>query len=136
MVLHPGVQSGESEYDEQDVLVVEFDVPCDFVRAVGEETLEPLHESVHVAGLDILDELPDRESALALLQRGVVGEEEVQEPLLDLPVRKPELEDPGLRDISLDGEVSALVDDPDRVPRGGVDAVEDLGGGLLVGERE
>ena len=134
MVLHPGVEPCQAEYDEQHVLVVELDIPRHLVRAVCEETLEPLHESVHVAGLDILDELPDRESALAPLQRGVVGEEEVQEPLLDLPVRESELEDPSLRDISLDGEVSALVYDPDRVPRGGVDAVEDLGGGLLVGE--
>ena len=115
VVLDLGVEAGQAEDDEQYVLVVQLDVLCHFVRAVGEERLQALHEAVDVPVFHIGDELPDGESAFSLLHRSVVRQQEVHEPFLDLTVRESQFVDPRLGDESLDGEVSALVDHRDRV---------------------
>ena len=75
------------------------------------------HEPVDVARFDIGDEVPYREPALRLLQRGIIRNEELQETFFHLPVREPELIYTGLRDIALDGKVAALVYDRNRVGR-------------------
>ncbi len=131
-VFHPGVESGESEYDEQHVLVVEFDVPCDFVRAVGEETLEPLHESVNVPLLHIIHEAFDFEPGLCHVAFGIIRHEESQEPLFDLPVGESEGVEAESSVVFLDCEVSALVDDRYGVVPG-ENGVKGLGVGLLAG---
>ena len=76
-----------------------------------------LHEPVDVAGFYIGNEVPDRKTALRLLQRSVIRKKELQEPFFHLPVREPELIYAGLGDIALDGKVAALVDYRNRVGR-------------------
>ena len=132
MVFHFRVQPRQSEHYEKDVLVMQLDVLRQLVRAVRQERLQTFHEAVDVARFDVGYEVPDRESAPRLLQWSVIRKEELEEPFFHFPVREAQFIYARLRDIALDGQVTALVNHRYRIGRRRIDAVKDIGGRLLV----
>ena len=106
-------------------------LPRELVRAVREEPLEPLHESVYVPFADIIHEPLDLEPGPCPVAFGVIRHQESQEPLLDLPVRESEGVEAEFLVVLLDGEIPALVDDRYGVVTG-ENGVEGLGVCLLA----
>ena len=131
--LHLRVEAEHLRDEVEGVLEVKLGVAHDFIVGIGEHGRHEAHEVAGAAGTERTHETGDGEGRAAL-GAGVERKQEAGEALLHLLVGKAETVLPELRVVALDGEVAALVDDGDGVAREGVDAVEHVGRGHLLGE--
>lgn len=126
------VEAEEFEEDVEGVLEVHFLVSYDLVVAVGKERLQAACEGFGLPALYLADEVADGEYAGGGGAGEVVGHKELDEACFDLSVREAECVDVEDFVVVLDGEVSALVDEGQRVLVHHVDAVEYVRGDFLL----
>lgn len=127
VVFRLSVESQKLEGNEKYILVMPFQVACQFVRAVGKETLEAFHKGVYPSLLHIRHKMDDFESGIFGRQVGVAWEEKAYEAFFHLLVGESQgiaFETPV---VILDGEIVALVEDGYGVFFHSVDVVERIG---------
>lgn len=110
------------EHHVHRVLEVELVIAHDLVVHVGEERREAAHQHLHVAGLDVFDELVDGQAGFAADDRGVIVAEGVQEAVFHFFVGIHQRVAVDGRIVIPDGQVAGLEQEGDDIGLAGVDS--------------
>ena len=84
VVLGLRIEAQQFEYDEKHILIVQLQVACQFVGAVGKETLKSFEKSIRIALADVFDEAHNLERRIARLQMGIAGQQELRKAFFHL----------------------------------------------------
>lgn len=124
MVFHLYIEAHQFKNDVKYVLIVHFPVTSQFVGNVGKHGFQTLKEIVHLSRHDFFHKTLDLVGRLADAHRSIIWQEEFEESLFHLPVGEAQrivFEHPV---VTLDGQVTALIDDGDGIGGSRVDAVQ------------
>ena len=113
---------------------MKLQVAYQLVGRVGKEALETVHEGVDVTATHLFDKVHYLERQIARRKRSIIGQQEFGETLFHFLIWETQFIGPELPVVPLNGQITALVEDGDRIRVHGVDAPQRIGRSHLLGQ--
>ena len=133
MTFHLYIQPQQGEKDIHGILKVKLFVAHDGIVAFGKKGCQTLHELFYFPGTNILDKLRNVYDAVPVF-RYIIFREVLYEALAHLAVGKTQSVGLELFVVVFDGQISALVEQRQRVLVHGVDGIEGVRRQILLGD--
>ena len=105
------------EYQIDHNLIMAFGLIIQFIREIGKESLEAMHESIRISVFQFPNELTDVETLLVICNGSIERNQEIQKSIADLIVRISQLIYFESVIILLDGQITTLINQRNRIVR-------------------